>query len=184
MKSGRHSCYSYFMKKYIHLIVAHDKNLGIGKNNDLPWHLPTDMAYFKKITTEQTGKTRNTLIMGRKTWDSIPERFRPLPNRTNIVLSRSKQDLPFGVLQEKSLDKAIELAEDESKIFVIGGGQIFKEALAHPKCRTLYITRIDKSYDCDTFFGDYSELFKLVDESKAVDSKAGVGLSFLRFVKR
>jgi dihydrofolate reductase len=166
------------MKNHLNLIVAHDKHLGIGKNSDLPWHLPTDMAYFKKITTQHTGSTPNTVIMGRKTWESIPEKFRPLPGRTNIVLSRTEQNLPKDVLQARSLDEAIEKSSDKSQLFVIGGGQIFKETLSHPACKTLYITRIDKSYDCDTFLEDYSKAFSVVESLECLDSKTGLRLSF------
>ena len=77
------------MMKPFSIVVAIDSQHGIGKNNDLPWHLPADLKHFKFITTNSAVGKRNVVVMGRKTWDSIPEKFRPLPNRTNVVLSKS-----------------------------------------------------------------------------------------------
>jgi dihydrofolate reductase / thymidylate synthase len=171
------------MTKSLELIVAHDQNLGIGKNNDMPWQLPTDMAHFKHLTTEQTNSVLNTVIMGRKTWESIPEKFRPLPNRINIVLSRTPQQLPDNVLQAHSLNDAIEQAASDSRIFIIGGGQIFTEALQHPGCTALHVTHIHSNYDCDTHFPKYTHLFKQIDINKVTDT-SGTNLSFITFSKK
>jgi len=142
------------------IVVAVDEDLGIGKAGDLPWHLPSDLKHFK-LTTTQTVKEqcRNAVIMGRKTWESIPQKFRPLKGRLNIVLSRQKDyELPAGVLLFHSLDSALEeLSSDKGQreietIFVVGGGKIYEEAIKSSHCKWLILTRIYKSFDCDTFF--------------------------------
>lgn len=163
------------------IVVAHDESLGIGKDGDMPWHLPKDLAHFKNITTETSGNTPNSVIMGRKTWDSIPERFRPLPDRHNIVLSRSELTLPEGVFHAKSLNEALELSVTlgSEKRFVIGGGIVFKEGLNHPNKTHLYATTIHSTYDCDTFFPDYSSSFSKKELLSECDDN-GTKLSFFR----
>lgn len=164
------------------LIVAHDKQLGIGKNGDMPWHLPHDLAHFKRITSESSSSTPNCVIMGRKTWDSIPERFRPLPGRTNIVLSRSSLSLPDGVYQASSLDEALKLSVSlgAEKRFVIGGGIVFKEGLNHPGNTALYATHIHDTYDCDTFFENYEHRYATKTLLNEVNDN-GTHLSFYQF---
>ena len=107
------------------LIVAMDQQRGIGKNNDLLWHLPADMQFFKNTTLHQV------VIMGRKNYESIPEKYRPLPNRQNIVLTRNTDFSAPNCLVFHSLDaclQALELAEGQ-KAFIIGGGEIYRLAL-------------------------------------------------------
>jgi dihydrofolate reductase len=128
----------------ISLIVAFDRTYGIGKENDLPWKgkLPRDMKHFKELTL---GKT---VIMGRKTFESIG---RPLPMRTNIVLSRQPSQQKDGVIFVNSLEGALQIAaKDLSGIFIIGGAELFRQAL--PIAQYLYLTEIDAKFDCDTFF--------------------------------
>src|SRR3990167_6635768 len=129
------------------IVVAMDEARGIGKDGVLPWHLPSDLKHFAHITktTSSVHNAVNAVIMGRKTWGSLPERFRPLPGRLNIVLSRQQNhDLPRGVLLADSLDEAILKAKkaNAEQLFVIGGGRVFEEALHDPHCEKLYITRI------------------------------------------
>ena len=122
------------------LIVAMTKNRVIGKDNQMPWHLPADLAWFRQNTT---GKP---VIMGRKTFESIG---RPLPKRTNIVLSRQ----PFeydGVIWKDSLESAVDFVRDSEEIMLIGGGQLFNEYLSKADC--LYLTEIQTELDGDTFF--------------------------------
>lgn len=128
----------------ISLIVAHDKNHVIGLNNEMPWHLPGDLAYFKKVTM---GKP---IIMGRNTFESIG---RPLPGRQNIVITRNKQYQAARTDVVHSLEAALELVKDEPEIMVIGGQQIFTEAL--PLAERLYITKIDHEFEGDTYFPTY-----------------------------
>ena len=125
---------------HLNLIVAVDAQLGIGVNNTLPWHLKEDLAHFKRLTTG------HPIIMGRKTFDSIG---RPLPNRRNIVITRNRTWKHEGIEVAESLDAALKLV-GEVQSYCIGGAQIFKEAL--PRAERLFVTHIDKSFHCDTFF--------------------------------
>jgi len=154
--------------KPFRLIVAIDSKHGIGKDGGLPWHLPGDLKHFKKLSTQTDAPHKqNAVIMGRKTWDSIPEKFRPLPNRINLVLSQNpKLDLPSGVLRCDAFEKALTLLNDDlylekiDHIFVIGGAHVFEAALQHPACETLHVTHIEKSFACDTFFPDFEKRFE------------------------
>jgi dihydrofolate reductase len=126
------------------IVVATDSQRGIGINNALPWRLPEDLAHFKRTTSG------HPIVMGRKTFDSIG---RPLPNRRNIVITRNPEWRHEGVEAVSSLQAAIELAATE-QIFVIGGAQIYAEAL--PYTDTLIVTEIGKSFACDAFFPEIS----------------------------
>ena len=133
------------------VVVAHDLNRGIGINNALPWHCRPDRAHFKTLTAT-TRRGQNTVIMGRHTWASIPEQFRPLPSRTNIVLSTTLDALP-GATVARSLNDALAMADPTSTVFVIGGAMLYDEALSHPQCGTLHVTMMYKRFDCDAFSG-------------------------------
>ncbi len=124
----------------ISLILAVDERGGMGLNNALPWHLPADLAYFKKHTV---GKP---IIMGRKTYESIG---RPLPGRLNIVLSRGARKIA-GVEVVSSLEAAYELTKDVPEVMVIGGVAIFKAALDQAEC--IYLTRVHHVFEADVFF--------------------------------
>jgi dihydrofolate reductase len=134
------------------IIVAVAENGVIGKDNDLIWHLPEDMAFFKQTTKG------HCVIMGRKNYESIPEKFRPLPGRTNIVISRNTAYNAPGCVLCSSLDEALKHAEStgETEAFIIGGGQIYKTALSENLVDRLYITHIHKAYEGDTFFPSMS----------------------------
>lgn len=133
----------------ISLIAALTENRVIGKNNDLPWHLPDDMKYFMQTTKG------HYVIMGRKNWDSIPEKFRPLPNRTNLVITRQPDFRAPGATVVNSLSLALEIARTagQSEVFVIGGAEIYRLAL--PLATRLYLTEIQTQLQGDTFFPDY-----------------------------
>jgi len=130
----------------VSLIAALAKNRTIGKDNDLPWHLPDDMRYFMQTTKN------HYVIMGRKNYDSIPQKFKPLPNRTNIVITRKKDFVAPGCMVVNSLEKAINLAREASQteVFIIGGAEIYKLSL--PDANRLYLTEINTEIDGDTFF--------------------------------
>jgi dihydrofolate reductase len=133
----------------ISLIAALSKNRVIGKDNDLPWHLPDDMKYFMQTTKE------HFVIMGRRNYDSIPEKFRPLPNRTNIVITRQKNFSAPGCLITSSVDEAIEKVRNagEKEVFIIGGAEVY--SLGFPLSNRLYLTEIDAEVDGDTFFPEF-----------------------------
>jgi dihydrofolate reductase len=137
----------------VFLIAAMAKNRAIGIDNRLPWHLPADQRYFKAKTMG------HTLIMGRRTFESIGER--PLPGRKTIVVSRRQGYAPPGVQVARSLDEALSLAEGD-EVFVAGGEGIFREAL--PRADRLYLTRIERDFPGDTFFPEIDEpAWRLVD---------------------
>lgn len=134
------------------LIAACDSKRGIGKNGKLPWNLPGDLAYFNKTTV---GNGKNAVIMGRLTWESIPVEHRPLPGRKNIVITRNQSlELPSGVNKAESLEEALRIASQcvPEEIFVIGGSQIFYDAIQNPSCKKLYITAVEGNFECDVFF--------------------------------
>jgi len=130
------------------LVAAISKNLGIGKEGTLPWKLPKELAYFRKVTS--AGTQQNTLIMGKNTWLSLPKR--PLPNRKNIVVSSTlEQTEGFQVC--RSLREALNYSVGIP--FIIGGYSLYKEALSPPcvsGCGQVYLTRIHSDFECDVFF--------------------------------
>lgn len=129
----------------IALIAAIAKNNCIGKDGTLPWHIPEDLAHFKKLTE------RKTVLMGRKTWESLPKKYRPLPNRTNIVITRQNDyALPGGVLRYDSVDTAL-AAHPNEDIMIIGGGEVFTQTIN--KADTLYMTHVNQTVTaCTAFF--------------------------------
>lgn len=166
------------------IVVAADEEGGIGRDGALPWSLPGDLALFRKLTTGDGG---NTVIMGRHTWESIPERFRPLPGRRNVVLSRrGVRGLPDGVLQADSLERGLEQADPAGEVFVIGGGAVYREALALPACRRVHLTRVEGYFDCDTFFPAIEAREEEWVEEASSDTVAehGARYRFLRYVRR
>lgn len=129
------------------LIVAVGRNNEIGKNNDLLWHLPRDMKFFKDTTNG------HIVVMGRKNWESIPEKFRPLRNRENIVLTRNKDYEAEGAKVITSLDAISGAIQDDHKTcFIIGGAQIYEQAIEDGNVHEMYITHVDESFAADTFF--------------------------------
>lgn len=157
------------------MIVACDKHRGIGRDNDLPWHLPTDMKYFRDTTRSPKGENtgQNAVIMGRRTYESLPIDKRPLPRRLNIILSRNLDyQADEGVLIADSLDSALAMIEsyDIHEVFVIGGGNVYADAINHPSCDKLYITEIDSTFECDTFFPEFSKnIFKEISRSDTIE---------------
>ena len=165
------------------LIVAATSNMGIGRAGTLPWlSIKSEMAYFARTTKRvslpfeaSSPRTINAVIMGRKTYESIPPKFRPLKARLNIVVTRQSpaealgseraandaQQVEEGPLVVPSLDSALQALSERqsspnspkiSRIFVIGGAQIYAEALQHPSVKRIMLTRINKEYECDTLF--------------------------------
>jgi dihydrofolate reductase len=131
----------------ISLVVAYAKDRVIGRDNDLPWRLPPDLKHFKKLTT---GKT---VVMGRNTYESIVGRLgKPLPNRRNIVISNTLKSVPDGVEVVSSLDEALRLAKNDGQIVIIGGQQVFDEALNRNLVERIYATEIDLDVKGDKFF--------------------------------
>ena len=128
------------------IVVAMDGNRLIGKDNQLPWYLPADLAFFKKLTTG------NTILMGRKTFDSIG---RPLPSRRNIIITRNTNIEITGCEVVNSIEEALSLAQGETEVMVIGGAKLYQQIL--PIADRLYITQIESEFDGDTYFPSYNE---------------------------
>ena len=148
------------------IIVAMAKNRAIGRNGDLIWHNSRDLRQFKKITTG------HTVIMGYKTYLSLPN-HKALPNRRNIILSSRLETAPEGFELAGSINTALDMVKDEEEVFVMGGGMVYEQFL--PLADRLYLTRIGKSFEADTYFPyvnfDEWELVDLevIDDDPQVD---------------
>ena len=153
------------------IIAAVARNRVIGKDNQLLWHIPEDMAHFKALTAG------HTVIMGRKTWESLPPRFRPLPGRRNIVITRQAAYAATGAELAGSLEKALELASTASVAFVIGGEQIYRQAMA--VADRLEITEVDQEPEGDAWFPEIDA----VDWKKTATSE-GSGFAFVTYLRR
>lgn len=160
------------------LLVAASANNVIGKNNQLPWHLPTDMRFFKNTTWGLP------VVMGRKTFDAMKEE--PLPGRVNIAITRQKEWRRQGVIITYSLQEAINAAQetDSNEVFIIGGGEIFKEAITIAD--RIYMTRVHAVVDGDVFFPDIDEnKWKLTAKRDCfADEKHAFDFSFERWERR
>lgn len=171
------------------VIAAVSKNGGIGYKGDLPWRIKKEMEYFNKMTTQVNHEgTQNAVIMGRCTWQSIPERYKPLKGRVNVVISNTLKCVPEGVLLYPKLADAFKsLCFDNNveKLWVIGGSGLYSEALKDKNCKHLYITKIDQEFLCDTFFPDIDpKEFEETDEfdvPKGIQEEKGIKYEFKVF---
>lgn len=173
------------MIKDFAIIVAADEKMGIGRDNGLPWpRLKGDMKYFSDITSGAEDGKVNAVIMGRKTWESLPAKHRPLPGRLNVVMSRSGFELVTGVENVKlsqdgyegdgarlasSLEEALEMVSDIEridKVFVIGGANVFEQALKHENCKGVFLTEVMDKFECDTFLAKIPAKFERAWESE------------------
>ena len=158
------------------IIAAASENNALGKDNDLVWHLPNDFKRFKALTTG------HQIIMGRKTFESFPK---PLPNRTHIIITRQKDySVPEGCIVVSSLEKAIAACPENATNFIIGGGEIYKQALPFADC--IELTRVHAVVDADTFFPaiDESEWQLTHDEFHPADEKHEFAFTFLTYVRK
>ena len=161
----------------ISLFVAHANDRVIGYQNDMPWHVPGDLAYFKRRTM---GKP---IIMGRKTYESIG---RPLPGRLNIVITRNASYEVEGVRVVSSLEDALQVAKEETdaaEYMILGGEQIFKQAM--PLADRMYITKIDETYPGDTFFPAYDlNEWETIEASETALNDEGVPYTFYVYERK
>lgn len=157
------------------IIVIFDEHRLIGRDNGLPWHLPADLKHFKSITMG------HSMIMGRKTFESIGK---PLPGRQSVVITRKKGYQPDGTAVVNSLEGAMQLCASEEEVFVIGGAQIFEQAL--PLASKLYITQIHHVFEGDTFFPEIQqEHWEMISkEDYEPDEKNPWAYSFLSYRKK
>lgn len=146
------------------IIAAIEKHRGIGLRGTIPWDLPTDRKFFRILSTERdVPGLRNAVVMGRSTFESIPAKHSPLKGRRNIVLTRNKLWDHPGVDVFHDFEAGIEYASKLcSNVFVIGGEEIYNQAIKHRQCRDMYITHIHNHITCDTFFPKIPSDFKLV----------------------
>ncbi|MCR9672314.1 type 3 dihydrofolate reductase [Vibrio alginolyticus] len=152
----------------ISMIAAMADNRIIGKDNQMPWHLPADFAWFKRCTM---GKP---VVMGRKTYESIG---RPLPGRLNIVISRDETLKIEGVTTVTSIEQALDVAGDVEEVMIIGGGAIYTACL--PMANKLYVTHIEAAIDGDTQFPDWGDQFKeTYSETYQADEKNAYNMRF------
>lgn len=150
--------------KPISIIVAIASNYAIGKDNDLLWHISDDLKRFKRITS---GKT---VVMGKNTFYSLP--FRPLPKRRNIVLTDKADEKIEGCEMAYSIEHAIELMDSDSENFIMGGGSIYRQFME--VADKLYITRVHKDFEADTFFPNIEEsVWKLIEKTNMAPEKEG-----------
>lgn len=161
------------MKKQISIIVAIARNYAIGKDNQLLWHLSDDLKRFKKLTTG------HTIIMGRKTFESLP--VKPLPDRRSIVISDNINEVLEGCIMAYSINEAIDKADPISENFVIGGGSIYSQFL--PIANKLYLTMVHKNFEADTFFPeiDFNEWLEIEKSEKMIDEKNNLTYSYLTY---
>ena len=164
----------------VSLIVAVAKNGVIGKDNDLIWHLPKDIRFFKEITMG------HHVIMGRRNFESIPHKYRPLPDRTNIVITRQSEYKAEGSIVVDSVEAALEIAKNNGDIepFIIGGGQIYRIALEENLVDKIYLTKVHHSFEGDTFFpeldADWQEVNKIENKT---DEKHSYDYDFITLKK-
>jgi dihydrofolate reductase len=152
------------------LIAAVPRNGAIGKDNALLWHEPEDQRHFRRITMG------SPVIMGRKTWDSLPARFRPLPGRRNVVITRNAEWQAPGAEAAPSIEAALGLLEGADKAFVIGGAHIY--TLAMPLADELVLTEIDADLPGDTFFPEWDRTHFTINSREPHTDASGRGYSF------
>jgi dihydrofolate reductase len=159
----------------ITLIAAVAENNALGKDNQLLWHLPDDFKRFKSITSG------HYIIMGRKTFESFPK---PLPNRTHVIITRQKDYNPEGCIVANSLDEAIQSCPKQEDIFIIGGGEIYKQSIEIAD--KIDITRVHHSFNADTFFPEIDlEKWQLVfEEFHSKDERHNFDFTFQTFVRK
>ena len=148
-------------------------NRVIGKNNTIPWHISEDLKHFKQTTRG------HTVVLGRKTFESIGK---PLPGRTNIVLTRDKNFSADGVTVIHTLDRLSTHTKPDDEIFIIGGADIYKQTL--PLTQKIYLTMIEKNFDGDAFFPVFEDEFDVVETSDVHESLDGLKFKFVTFVRK
>ena len=160
------------------LIAAVARNGVVGRDNALPWHLPADLQHFKRTTLGAP------VIMGRRTWESLPPRFRPLPGRRNVVVTRSAGWCAEGAQVAHSLEQALEQLADAPKAFVIGGAALYASAL--PLADELVLTEIDAEVEGDAHFPawDRSAFAEVAREAHAAEPPHTPGFAFVTYRRR
>jgi dihydrofolate reductase len=158
------------------LVAAVARGGVIGRDSGIPWRLPEDMQRFRAITMG------HPVVMGRRTWESLPDRFRPLPGRGNVVVTRNPDWSAQGADRASSIEDALRLLEDEPQVFVIGGGEIYAAALPHAD--ELVLTEIEAEIEGDTYFPEWDrDDFEEVARERRITAE-GVPFSFVTYERR
>jgi len=160
----------------LHMIYARARNGVIGKQGQLPWHLPEDLAHFKRTTQGQA------VVMGRVTWESLPEKFRPLPGRTNVVVSRQTTFNANGAKVVSSLEAAMALFSSTEVVWLIGGAQLYAQAL--PLASQIVVTEIDADFEGDAFAPSLSPNDWIETQRSSHVSAQGLGYHLVTLQKR
>ena len=160
----------------VSLVAAVARGGVIGRDGGIPWRIPEDMARFRELTTG------HAVVMGRRTWESLPDQFRPLPGRDNVVVTRNPDWSAQGADRAGSVEDALELLESEPRVFVIGGGEIYAAAL--PLADELLLTEIDAEIEGDTTFPRWDrDEFEEVERRERI-TEGGTRFAFVRYVRR
>jgi dihydrofolate reductase len=160
----------------VSVIAAVARGGVIGRDGGIPWRLPEDLGRFRELTVG------HAVVMGRRTWESLPDRFRPLPGRTNVVVTRNRDWSARGADRAGSVEEALDLLDSEPQVFVIGGGEIYTEAL--PFVDELLLTEIDADIAGDTTFPSWDrEEFEEIERDERV-AEDGTRFAFVRYVRR
>ena len=160
----------------LHMIYARARNGVIGKQGQLPWHLPEDLAHFKRTTLGQP------VVMGRVTWESLPEKFRPLPGRTNVVVSRQTSFKALGAQVVSSLEAAMALFPSTEVVWLIGSAQLYAQAL--PLASQIVVTEIDADFEGDAFAPSLSPNNWTETQRSSHVSAQGLGYHLVTLQKR
>ncbi len=158
----------------LNLIFARARNGVIGKDNTLPWHLAEDLAHFKKTTLGQP------VVMGRKTWESLPPKFRPLPGRTNIVVTRQTDWQAEGAVVAHSIEEAVQQCPTDAHVWVIGGAEVYAQAMPLAQCAV--VTEIDADFEGDAFAPTFDASWSEAERSTHVAAN-GLTYSFVTLTR-
>lgn len=159
----------------VSLVAAVARDGVIGRDNAIPWQLPEDARRFRALTMG------HPVVMGRRTWDSLPERFRPLPSRRNVVVTRNDDWRAEGAERAASLDDALHLLAGSPQVFVIGGAELYSQAL--PRADELVVTEIDAEVEGDVYFPTWDRAAFREESREEHVSDDGVAFAFVRYVR-
>jgi dihydrofolate reductase len=160
----------------VSLVAAVARNGVIGRDGTIPWRIPEDMERFRALTMG------HPVLMGRRTWESLPDRFRPLPGRRNVVVTRNPEWSGEGAVRAGSLEEALELAEDAPRVFVIGGAELYASAL--PLADELVLTEVDANVEGDTFFPAFERSDFVEVAREAHMGSDGTPFAFVTYERR
>lgn len=167
--------------RHFSIVVATDLASGIGMDNRLPWTIKADMDYFKTLTTAAPTGKFNVVIMGRKTYESLPPKVRPLPGRMNVVITSQRDYSSESISCFPSLEQALAhtaLDLTVNRVFVIGGSQVYESAIDHHKLDAIYLTRVITTTLADRFFPNIPNAFRLTQQSGLIDTVEGYSIQF------